>query len=119
MVRVLRSVVVCLCALLAIFAFISSRHTTVGFRKYPNRIPVRFWHMWSAEWKDVVDRIVDRYNRSQDKYEVIALSVPSGGDAKFLQRLDVLNPVRVIAGEHLRLAFDRRARFSARSGQHA
>ena len=80
----LRSVVVCLCALLAIFAFISSRHTTVGFRKYPNRIPVRFWHMWSAEWKDVVDRIVDRYNRSQDKYEVIALSVPSGGDAKFL-----------------------------------
>ena len=54
-------------------------------RKYPNRIPVHFWHMWSAEWKDVVDHIVDEYNRSQNKYEVIALSVPgSSGDTKFM-----------------------------------
>jgi len=53
-------------------------------RKYPGRIPVRFWHMWSAEWKDVVDRIVDRYNKSQTKYEVIALSVPGSADTKFL-----------------------------------
>lgn len=53
-------------------------------RKYPNRIPVRFWHMWSAEWKEVVDRIVDRYNESQDQYEVIPLSVPGGADTKFL-----------------------------------
>jgi multiple sugar transport system substrate-binding protein len=54
-------------------------------RKYPNRIPVRFWHMWSAEWKDVVDHIVDQYNESQDKYEVIALSIPgSSGDTKFM-----------------------------------
>ena len=53
-------------------------------RKYPKRIPVRFWHMWSAEWKDVVDDIVDHYNRSQDKYEVIALSVPGGADTKFI-----------------------------------
>ncbi|CAN5434929.1 ABC transporter substrate-binding protein [soil metagenome] len=55
-----------------------------ALRKYPNRVPVRFWHMWSAEWKDVVDKIVARYNESQDKYEVIALSVPGGGDTKFL-----------------------------------
>jgi len=55
-----------------------------SLRRYPNRISVRFWHMWSAEWKDVVDRIVDRFNKSQDKYEVIALSVPGGADAKFL-----------------------------------
>jgi multiple sugar transport system substrate-binding protein len=53
-------------------------------RKYPDRIPVRFWHMWSAEWKDVVDHIVQRYNDSQDTYEVIALSVPGGADTKFL-----------------------------------
>jgi len=52
--------------------------------KYPNRIHVRFWHMWSAEWKDVVDKIVDKYNKSQDKYEVVALSIPGGGDTKFL-----------------------------------
>ena len=52
---------------------------------YPHRIPVRFWHMWTAEWKTVVDRIVTRFNESQDKYEVIALSVPStSADAKFL-----------------------------------
>lgn len=56
----------------------------VSGRKYPNRIPVRFWHMWSAEWKEVVDRIVDKYNQSQDKYEVIALSVPGGADTKFI-----------------------------------
>src|SRR5262245_17057229 len=54
-------------------------------RAHPSRIPVRFWHMWTAEWKAVVDRIVARFNESQDKYEVIALSVPAGSaDAKFL-----------------------------------
>lgn len=54
-------------------------------RRHPDRIPVRFWHMWTGEWKDVVDRIVARYNASQDKYEVIALSVPpTGADSKFL-----------------------------------
>ncbi|MDR3690029.1 MAG: ABC transporter substrate-binding protein [Fimbriimonas sp.] len=45
---------------------------------------VRFWHMWTAEWKDVVDKIVDRFNKSQDEYEVEALSVPSSGDSKFI-----------------------------------
>lgn len=54
-------------------------------RKYPNRIPVRFWHMWTTEWKDVVERIVDRFNESQDKYEVLPLSVPmTAANAKFL-----------------------------------
>ncbi len=37
------------------------------------RKKVRFWHMWTAEWKDVVDRIVDRFNKSQSEYEVEAL----------------------------------------------
>ena len=54
-------------------------------RKYPDRVPVRFWHMWTAEWKDVVDRIVDRFNESQDRYEVMPLSVPgTAADSKFL-----------------------------------
>jgi len=49
------------------------------------RTKVRFWHMWTAEWKDVVDKIVKRYNDSQDVYEVEALSVPSAGaDSKFI-----------------------------------
>lgn len=69
---------------LSLFALPSRTTREVSGRKYPNRIPVRFWHMWSAEWKDVVDKIVDRYNRSQDRYEVIALSVPGSADTKFL-----------------------------------
>ncbi|MCY3021408.1 MAG: ABC transporter substrate-binding protein [Planctomycetota bacterium] len=54
-------------------------------RSYPQREPVRFWHMWSGEWKDVVDGIAAEFNKSQDKYEVIALSVPgASADYKFL-----------------------------------
>ncbi len=54
-------------------------------RAYPDRIPVRMWHMWTGEWKDVVDKIVDRFNRSQSRYELIALSVPTqGADVKLL-----------------------------------
>jgi multiple sugar transport system substrate-binding protein len=54
-------------------------------RAYPEREPVRFWHMWTGEWKDVVDGIAQRFNESQTKYELIALSVPSASaDYKFL-----------------------------------
>jgi len=67
-----------------LFGHPSTSAREVSGRKYPQRIPVRFWHMWSAEWKTVVDRIVDRYNKSQDKFEVIALSVPGGADTKFI-----------------------------------
>lgn len=51
----------------------------------PDRQEVLFWHMWTGEWKAVVERIVDRFNRSQQEYFVRALSVP-GRDAsqKFL-----------------------------------
>lgn len=49
------------------------------------RVQVRFWHMWTAEWKLVVDRIVERFNASQSKYEVVALSVPpEGAESKLL-----------------------------------
>ena len=54
-------------------------------RKHPERQQVRMWHMWQGEWAEVVQRIVDRFNESQDTYEVIALSVPSQvGNSKFL-----------------------------------
>ncbi len=66
-------------------------------RKYPERIEVRFWHMWSAEWKEVIDRIVERYNQSQDKYEVVALSIPGGADSKFLLGAMGGNPPDVMA----------------------
>ena len=51
----------------------------------PRRKVVRFWHMWTAEWKTKVDMVVARFNASQDEYEVQALSIPSAGaDSKFL-----------------------------------
>ena len=54
-------------------------------REYPERRQVRFWHMWRGEWADVVQKIVDRFNESQDTYEVIALSVPGhAANSKFL-----------------------------------
>jgi multiple sugar transport system substrate-binding protein len=51
----------------------------------PHRIPIRFWHMWSAEWQPVVENICARFNESQTKYEVIPLSIPPiGSEEKFL-----------------------------------
>ena len=67
-------------------------------RKYPGRIPVRFWHMWTAEWKDVVDDIVDRFNESQNVYEVIPLSIPyTAADSKFLLAVAGGDPPDVMA----------------------
>ena len=67
-------------------------------RKYPERIPVRFWHMWTAEWRLVVERIVDRFNESQDIYEVIPLSVPgTAADSKFLLSVAGGDPPDVMA----------------------
>ncbi len=50
----------------------------------PGRIPIRYWHSWSAEWQIVVEDICKEYNQSQDKYEVIPLSIPNGAEAKFI-----------------------------------
>lgn len=67
-------------------------------RKYPHRIPVHFWHMWTAQWKTVVDNICDRFNQSQNIYEVIPLSIPgSSGDAKFLLGIAGGDPPDVMA----------------------
>jgi multiple sugar transport system substrate-binding protein len=55
-----------------------------GARKYPQRKLVRFWHMWTADWEKKVDLICDRFNESQDEYEVIPLSIPGDtADSKF------------------------------------
>jgi multiple sugar transport system substrate-binding protein len=67
-------------------------------RKYPDRVPVRFWHMWTAEWKAVVEQVVDRFNESQDVYEVIPLSVPgTAADSKFLLSVAGGDPPDVMA----------------------
>ncbi len=67
-------------------------------RVFPERIPVRFWHMWSGEWKIVIDKIVMRFNASQNRYEVVALSVPGGSaDQKFLMAVTGGDPPDVMA----------------------
>jgi multiple sugar transport system substrate-binding protein len=54
-------------------------------RAYPGRQTVVFWHMWTSNWTDVVNRIVDRFNESQTEYEVVPLVVPpSSGSLKTL-----------------------------------
>ncbi len=52
-------------------------------RTYAGREKVVFWHMWTSNWADVINRIVDRYNKSQDRYEVVPLIV-TGGSLKTL-----------------------------------
>jgi len=71
-------------------------------RAYPRRAPVRFWHMWTGQWKDVIEQIVTRFNESQDRYEVIAVAMPfmsgeSGSDVKFLTAIAGGDPPDCIA----------------------
>ena len=55
-------------------------------RHYPNRQPVIFWHTWTGEWKTrAIDPIIDAFNKSQTRYEVIGVSVPQGDlEQKFI-----------------------------------
>lgn len=77
-------VLVLICVVIAPVIFHLTHRPAVQ-RKYPPREKVVMWHMWTAEWKKVVDQIVERFNESQDEYELVALSVPSSAaDAKFL-----------------------------------
>ena len=62
------------------------------------RIPVYYWHMWSAEWLPVMNGVVDAFNKSQTKYEVIPLQVPYGdGNSKFLLSVAGGDPPDVMA----------------------
>ena len=47
---------------------------------------VYFWHCWTGEWKEnVIDKIVLRFNNSQSRYQVVALSIPfDSSEQKFL-----------------------------------
>jgi len=45
---------------------------------YPGREKVVFWHMWTSNWAQVIRRICDRFNESQDRYEVVPLTVVGG-----------------------------------------
>ncbi|AIE86004.1 extracellular solute-binding protein [Fimbriimonas ginsengisoli] len=54
-------------------------------RHYPQRIPVTFWHTFAGEWQPIFEGMVDRFNASQTKYEVVPVSVPEDAcSMKFL-----------------------------------
>jgi len=52
-------------------------------QSYRGREKVIFWHMWTSNWAEVVERIVGRFNESQDRWEVVPLTV-AGGSLKTL-----------------------------------
>lgn len=51
------------------------------------RTEVVFWHMWTGEWEQVVNRIVARYNSSQDRTRVRPLVVTGDANTKLLLAL--------------------------------
>lgn len=44
---------------------------------YPQRQKVTYWHTWSGDPGKIVGRIVERFNQSQDTYEVVPLTIAS------------------------------------------
>ncbi|HOX38243.1 MAG TPA: ABC transporter substrate-binding protein [Candidatus Brocadiia bacterium] len=50
---------------------------------YPGREKVIFWHMWTSNWAEVINNICRRFNESQERYEVVPLTV-CGGSLKTL-----------------------------------
>jgi multiple sugar transport system substrate-binding protein len=53
--------------------------------RHPGRIQVVFWHGFAGEWQPIYEGMVQRFNASQTKYEVIPVSVPDADlPTKFL-----------------------------------
>lgn len=97
--RVLRMLaVVGALTLTALVAVVATLRPGTPRRAHPQREPVRFWHPWTGEWKPVVDRIAARFNASQDRWEVIALSIPPGtAEQKFVMAVAGGEPPDLLA----------------------
>ena len=62
------------------------------------RTKVVFWHRWGGEWQKVVQKIVDRFNKSQDEFEVEEMFVTgSGAETKFMLSTIGGNPPDVMS----------------------
>ncbi|MBN1347050.1 MAG: ABC transporter substrate-binding protein [Phycisphaerae bacterium] len=78
--RVLRGVQVIAAMAATVFVgWLFVAYSAPSRQTYPEREKVVFWHMWTSNWADVINQIVDRYNRSQDRYEVVPLIITGGG----------------------------------------
>ena len=76
-----------LCVAILAVAWLFLGYTAPKRRTYPGREKVIFWHMWTSNWADVINNIVDRFNTSQDRYEVVPLIVTGGGAGGSLKTL--------------------------------
>ena len=60
--------------------------------KMPDREQITFWHMWTGDYAKQADAICDNFNKYQDKYEVVPLSLPTSAEQKLLMSVAGGNP---------------------------
>ncbi|MCR2823062.1 ABC transporter substrate-binding protein [Lederbergia panacisoli] len=47
-------------------------------------VEVTYWHMWTGDWKKLIDSLVDEFNESHPDIHVKALSIAGDANSKFL-----------------------------------
>jgi multiple sugar transport system substrate-binding protein len=47
-------------------------------------VEVVYWHMWTSDWKKLIDSLVDEFNKTHPHIRVKALSITGDANAKFL-----------------------------------
>lgn len=47
-------------------------------------VEVTYWHMWTSDWKKLIDSLVDEFNQTHPGIHVTALSITGDANAKFL-----------------------------------
>lgn len=50
--------------------------TTAAAETSGDRETVNFWYLWGGDEAGYIEQIIDAYNQSQDKYQVVGLSTP-------------------------------------------
>ena len=54
----------------------SAGATTAAAETSGDRETVNFWYLWGGDEAGYIEQIIDAYNQSQDKYQVVGLSTP-------------------------------------------
>jgi multiple sugar transport system substrate-binding protein len=47
-------------------------------------VEVTYWHMWTSDWKKLIDSLVEEFNKTHPNIKVKALSITGDANAKFL-----------------------------------
>ncbi|MCR2821474.1 ABC transporter substrate-binding protein [Lederbergia panacisoli] len=59
-------------------------------------VEVTYWHMWTGDWKKLIDDLVNEFNESHPNIRVKALSIAGDADSKFLTAQAGGNPPDVM-----------------------